>query len=61
MCRTTVMQDVWRRGRTVTVHAWVYSLEDGLLRDLAFTASNAGEVAHSYERALSRRPTLAAS
>ena len=61
VCRTTVMQDAWRRGRTVTVHAWVYSLEDGLLRDLAFTASNAGEVAHSYERALSRRPTLAAS
>ena len=61
VCRTTIMQDAWRRGRTVTVHAWVYSLEDGLLRDLAFTASNAGEVAHSYERALSRRPTLAAS
>jgi carbonic anhydrase len=61
VCRTTVMQDAWRRGRTVTVHAWVYSLEDGLLRDLAFTASNAAEVAHSYERALTRRPTLAAS
>ena len=61
VCRTTVIQDAWRRGRTATVHAWVYSLEDGLLRDLAFTASNAGEVAHSYERALSRRPTLAAS
>jgi carbonic anhydrase len=61
VCRTTIIQDAWRRGRTVTVHAWVYSLEDGLLRDLAFTASNAAEVAHSYERALGRRPTLAAS
>ena len=61
VCRTTIIQDAWRRGRTVTVHAWVYSLEDGLLRDLAFTASNAAEVAHSYERALRRRPTLAAS
>ena len=61
VCRTTIIQDAWRRGRTVTVHAWVYSLEDGLLRDLAFTASNAAEVSHSYERALRRRPTLAAS
>jgi carbonic anhydrase len=61
VCRTTVIQDAWRRGRIVTVHAWVYSLEDGLLRDLAFTASNAAEVADSYERALRRRPTLAAS
>jgi len=61
VCRTTIMQDAWRRGRTVTVHAWVYSLEDGLLRDLAFTASSAAEVAHSYQRAVTRRPTLAAS
>jgi carbonic anhydrase len=60
VCRTTILQDAWRRGRTVTVHAWVYSLEDGLLRDLAFTASNAAEVAHSYERAVRRRPALAA-
>lgn len=61
VCRTTILQDAWRRGRSVTVHAWVYSLQDGLLRDLAFTASSAAEVAGSYERAASRRPTLAAS
>jgi carbonic anhydrase len=61
VCRTTILQDAWRRGRNVTVHAWVYSLEDGLLRDLAFTASSAAEVAPGYERAVSRRPTLAAS
>ncbi len=61
VCRTTILQDAWRRGRVVTVHAWVYSLEDGLLRDLAFTASSAADVAGSYERAVTRRPTLAAS
>jgi carbonic anhydrase len=61
VCRTTIIQDAWRRGRALTVHAWVYSLEDGLLRDLTFTASNGAEVGHSYERALTRRPTLAAS
>ena len=61
VCRTTIVQQAWQRGHALTVHAWVYSLEDGLLRDLAFTASNAAEVAPSYERALRRRPTLAAS
>jgi len=61
VCRTTIVQDAWSRGRPVTVHAWVYSLQDGLLRDLAFTASSAAEVGHSYVRALSGRPTLAAS
>jgi carbonic anhydrase len=60
VCRTTIVQDAWRRGSTVTIHAWVYSLQDGLLRDLGFTASRAEDVAESYQRALSRRPTLAA-
>ena len=61
VCRTTILQDAWRRGREVTVHAWVYSLQDGLLRDLAFTASGVEDVGPSYERAVRRRPTLAAS
>jgi carbonic anhydrase len=61
VCRTTILQDAWQRGRRVTVHAWVYSLEDGLLRDLAFTASDPADVAQSHARAISRRPTLAAS
>jgi carbonic anhydrase len=61
VCRTTILQDAWRRERQVTVHAWVYSLEDGLIRDLAFTASSADEVGECYQRAVRRRPVLAAS
>src|SRR5918995_554954 len=34
VCQTTVLQDAWARGQSVTVHGWVYSLQDGLLRDL---------------------------
>lgn len=35
--RTTIIGDARRRGQEVTVHAWVYDLEDGLLRDLTAT------------------------
>lgn len=35
--RTTVVSDAWERGQALTVHAWVYGLEDGLLRDLGFS------------------------
>jgi carbonic anhydrase len=31
---TPILRDAWARGQKVTVHGWVYSLEDGLLRDL---------------------------
>ncbi len=61
VCRTTVVQDAWSRGRAVTVHGWVYSLEDGLVRDLAFTASSADEVGDSFARALRRQPARIAS
>jgi carbonic anhydrase len=33
--RTTIVQDARRRGQPLAVHAWIYDLEDGLLRDLA--------------------------
>lgn len=39
-CRTTIVQQAWDRGQVLTVHAWVYRLTDGLLRDLGFCASN---------------------
>jgi carbonic anhydrase len=34
VCRTTVVQSAWERGQELSVHGWVYGLEDGLLRDL---------------------------
>ncbi|MDQ5848608.1 MAG: carbonate dehydratase [Pseudomonadota bacterium] len=37
VCRTTVAQDAWKRGQPLAVHAWVYGLNDGLLRDLEFS------------------------
>lgn len=32
--QTTIVRDAWARGQTLTVHGWIYGLEDGLLRDL---------------------------
>jgi len=34
VCETTVVQDAWARGPRLTVHGWIYHLDDGLLRDL---------------------------
>lgn len=34
VCHTTIVQDAWRRGQPLTIHGWIYSLGDGLLRDL---------------------------
>jgi len=40
--RTTIVQGAWQRGQELTVHGWIYGLEDGLLRDLDVSVDNAG-------------------
>jgi carbonic anhydrase len=41
VCRTTIVQDAWRRGQPLQVHGWIYDLKDGLLHDLKVTQSKA--------------------
>jgi carbonic anhydrase len=34
VCRTNVVQRAFRKGYPISVHAWIYSLEDGLIKEL---------------------------
>lgn len=31
---TTIVLDAWERGQNLTVHGWIYSLKDGIIKDL---------------------------
>lgn len=50
--QTTVVRSAWDRGQELTVHGWVYSLEDGLLRDLNVAASDVQESFAANARAV---------
>jgi carbonic anhydrase len=52
VCQTTVLQDAWKRGAGTAVHGWIYSLEDGLIRDLGFSVRAADELATARQAAL---------
>jgi carbonic anhydrase len=52
VCRTTVAQDAWQRGQSVSVHGWVYGLHNGLLQDLSFSVGSPETVSATYESAL---------
>ena len=41
VCEATVVQDAWAAGRPLSVHGWIYGIEDGLLRDLGCTRTGA--------------------
>ena len=51
VCRTTIVQQAWDSGRSLTVHAWVYRLSDGLLRDLGFCATDYSSAEADFARA----------
>jgi carbonic anhydrase len=53
ICETTIVQDAWARGRSLSVHAWVYSLRDGLLRDIGFCADSAASITEAHHAAVS--------
>jgi carbonic anhydrase len=50
VCRTTIVQQAWQRGHPLTVHAWVYRLTDGLLRDLQFCATDLDSAEADFAR-----------
>lgn len=54
VCQTTIVQDAWERGQSVTVHGWVYGVHDGLLRDLGVSVSNGDELATQIPKGFAR-------
>ena len=52
VCQTTIARDAWERGQDLTVHGWIYRLEDGLLRDLNITVGTFKESVAAYQTAL---------
>ncbi len=48
VCHTTIIQDAWRRGQVVTVHGWIYSLSDGLLRELGTAVETPEQIPREY-------------
>jgi len=52
VCQTTVVQDAWARGQELSVHGWIYGLNDGLLKDLGMNVSAANDLAEVYQSAI---------
>jgi carbonic anhydrase len=34
VAQTSILRDAWARQQRITIHGWIYAIEDGLLRDL---------------------------
>ena len=52
VAHSTVMQDAWQRGQSVTLHGWVYGVSDDLLKDLHVSVSGNEELITTYRDAV---------
>ena len=48
VCHTTIVQDAWRHGQNVSVHGFIYSLGDGILKDLGINVSSPDQLPSEY-------------
>jgi len=51
VCQSMVVQDAWQRGQSLTVHAWIYGVGNGLVHDLDFSVASPDAVGLAVERA----------
>jgi len=49
---TTVVRDAWARGQALSLHGWIYGIQDGLLRDLKMTVERPDEVSALHVAAI---------
>jgi len=44
LCKTKTLQYAWQRGQSVTVHGWIYSIFDGVIKDLQVSSDSINDV-----------------
>jgi carbonic anhydrase len=57
VCRSPILLEAWRRGQEVAVHAWIYDLTNGRLKDLEATVDGEGSAESILDAAIAR-PSL---
>ncbi len=49
ICHTSIVQNAWINGETLSVHGVIYGVEDGILKDLDVTTSGIDELESIYQ------------
>ncbi len=48
VCYTTIVQNAWKAGQELTVQGWIYSIENGILKDLSVAVTNPDEISDTH-------------
>jgi len=54
LVQTTIVRDAWDRGQELTVHGWVYGINDGKLQDMGIAVSALDQLAPVVQQRLAK-------
>ncbi len=54
--QTTIVRRAWKDCRELSIHGWIYAVQDGRLRDLNVTVSSAEAAEDLHQRAEQKNP-----
>ena len=55
---TTIVQDAWDRGQYLQVHGWIYTIADGIYRDLKVTIDSLSKLDEMRDKTFMHRQTI---
>ncbi|RTZ58920.1 MAG: carbonate dehydratase [Gammaproteobacteria bacterium] len=49
VCHTTIVQNAWKSGKNLSVHGWVYGIENGRIKDLEVRTSGLDQLRATHQ------------
>lgn len=49
LCKTTIVQNAWKKGQPLAVHGWVYGVGDGIIKDLQVSFTTEKDLHSVYQ------------
>ena len=49
LAKTSIIQQAWRNDQKIEIHGWVYSLANGIIKDLDVSFSNDSQLEETYK------------
>ena len=54
VAQTSIVRDAWSRQQRISIHGWIYAIDNGLLRDLGLAITQSREATQQYDEAVKR-------